>query len=112
MPEYPPARSQEEGAQFKKRTALRTQAALMTYIRSKNMLSPLSMPCHYYTTESSNFCSHYQLCNFFYMLSSNYLEEKIGSMRLGIMISTEVFFPITLPPQSTVQLTGVLCGPD
>ena len=33
------------------------------------------MPCHYYTTGSSNFCSHF-MHDFFYMLSLNYSEKN------------------------------------
>ena len=74
MPEYPSSQvsglwSSERGKHWGPRSAL------MTCIRSKHMLSPLLMPCHYYTTGSSNFCSHF-MHDFFYMLSLNYSEKN------------------------------------
>ena len=78
MPEYPCSQasgrwSSERGKRWDPR------AALMTCIRSKHMLSPLLMPCHYYTTGSSNFCSHFIHCMTFSICWVWTIQKKIVS---------------------------------
>lgn len=115
MPELRPSRASGGGACIRKQQhwgpGAATRTRYLVILRRKTMLSPLLMPWHYYTMVSSSLCSHYQLPDFFYILSSNYVEEKILSVQSSTEISTEVCFPTAPSTGHCLSCRhAVLCG--